>query len=528
MKNSFSKRMNSISAIITAIAIILIPVIAQAQERRGEFVQGLLKSLIESQLEQQDHRNTPQPRVPQVNGDLAEFRVSSRELRDNTARLFTAVQKEVPNSPAMRNHLHGAMDLHAAADVLYRQSARATKTSEVHQNLAAFDQKWRVFSYRLREESRIPVSCLRLVKSMDGQSTALCKTVGIQPQIDRAALSRTADTLTTELRHLVETIDLELGRTQQCRDLTIQGQRNVQLARLISIAVTSRRDNDSIVRAFKQWHASWQQFSAALYTLNNRHLERDIQHVDEEDREMHALLWLPLPIDYGQLSHLNALLMKDVDRLFDAVSLNTLLSLRTSQNVLTTSSEFYGLCEHFTHVIEDKEPMDHMVGDFQDLERSWPQLAGCFKSSHKPEVVQAIRSIDQTFVSLREALRIRPDNNADLALQVTTALDVLGQQLNRELNGRIFRRSRYPDDFVKGINTELATFHSQMEVIEQALAQNAPLPALRNPCRESLRTWTKIRANYIARFPKADRDILISYTSEMTNQLVQLETLVGK
>jgi hypothetical protein len=531
MKIGFSTRMKLITVIAVLCTFLVGPIaVSHGQnERRGEFVQGLLKTFLESQLEKNDHQRDNHPRHPKppANADLVKFRSSSKELRDNTGRLFNALQQEAPNTPALRHHMHSMMDVHAAADVLYRQGAQANQASQLQKDLATFDKKWRVLSYRLQEESRIPPGLQQLVGAIDGQCASLCKMVGIQPQINRAELARAADTLSTELRHLVETIDLELGRTQQCRDLTIQGQRNVQLARLLSIAINTRPDNESIVRSFQQWHSDWLRFAAALYTLSNRHLERDLQHVDEEVRELHALLWLPLPVDYRQLSHLNGL-MKDIDQLFDSVSLNTLLSLRTSQNVLTTSSEFYGLCEHFTLVIEDEEPIDHMVRDFRDLERSWPQLSGCFKTSRDPLIVGAIRSIDQTFVSLRDALRIRPDNNADLALQVTASLDVLGEQLNQELNRRIFRSSRYPEEFVRGINSGLATFKAQMEGIEHALAQNATLPSLRNACRDSLRTWTKINTDYVARLPQQHRAMVVPYTSEITNQLVQLETLVAE
>jgi len=456
--------------------------------------------------------------MPKVRSTLANFAQESERLRN-------ALHADAGRLPGGRRSMGSAFRVSASASALAQTAAETNQLEPLVEDVRALDRDWRLLSYRLRQVEGLSDTCRRSAQKLDQYDKELCSLFKIQPQIDYRELLRAADTLAIDLRRLIEDTEIELGKTRKCQELLVEGRRVEHQARYLADAIQEERPYDAVAAEFKKFHTLWQPFAAKLWPLNNRYVERDMRRIEEIDREMHGLLWLPRPIDHRHLQHLTEVLTARVDDLFDKVTLNLLIELPGTENVLNTASEFYGVCQQFAEEARAKSPPEDLRHEFQWIEEAWPGLADCFRSAKKPEIVNLLNEIEQTFLSMRDALYVETAFDSRVIIELAARLDGLTEHLELDFRRTVGSSSRYHPSFRVPALKACSEMKTAAHQFHQNLASGRPLPELRNECDALSRRWAQFCEKYVAKLQTQEQIYLGRQISRITSTVVELQTM---
>jgi len=505
--------------------------VARAQserERRREFVEGLLRTFVESQIERRvgpRHSHPPHVKPARVSPEMNKARATLASFSQESGRLLSALHADAGRDATSRRYVGNAFQVNTGATTLANQAAASAQLEPLVEDVRTLDREWRLLSHRLQQAEGLNDLCRRSIQQLDRYDKELCTLCGIQPQIDYRELLRAADALAIDLRYLVQDIETELQESPKRREVVLEGRRVEQQARYLADAIEEERPYDAIVVEFKRFHSSWQTYAAKLWTANNRYLERSMRRIEEIDRQMHGLLLLPRPIDHRHLQHLTEVLTARVDDLFNKVTLNMLVDLPGTENVLNTAGEFYGVCQHFAGETKAKSSPEQLREEFQWIEEAWPELSGCFRNAKNPEVVNLLKEIEQTFLSMRDALYIQTDFDVRIAIQLAASLESLTEHLETDVRQYVASSSRYQPDFRTQAMKCCTEVKSAAHQLHEDLAAGRNFAELRGRCDDLSREWAHFCEGHVAKFQAHDQARLGRQVTRVTSTVVELQTM---
>ena len=122
------------------------------REQRRQFVEGILRTLVDSQL-----KNEPQPppgvRQPPLDPRLRDAHTTLRSFSEESSQLILALRQEDQLSPSLRPILTDVLRVKATCDVLV-QRAPFYNEQQFAGQFQQMDRDWRGVSHRLRANSR--------------------------------------------------------------------------------------------------------------------------------------------------------------------------------------------------------------------------------------------------------------------------------------------------------------------------------------------------------------------------------------
>ena len=255
--------------------------------------------------------------------------------------------------------------------------------------------------------------------------------------------------------------------------------------------------------------------------IGHRHLDRIVRRIDESTLLLHELLWLPQPIEYIQLTNLTNRLSADVDRLFDAVSLNVLLDLPGAERVLPSASEFYGLCENFADSVAAQAPLEQLRSDYRYLVDAWPELAGCFSAARRPEVTSSLRAIEESFVALRDTIGLSPEIDWRRTAELAASLSALSDRLFSDVQRFIVAGAHYERPFRAAASQHAASFRTAAHRLHQSLLRRDE-SAVQTRCAQLAAAWETLTAECQRKLSAADQMRFGDSPAQITQQMVQL------
>jgi hypothetical protein len=308
--------------------------------------------------------------------------------------------------------------------------------------------------------------------------------------------------------------------------LRIEARRIQQQARQFSHAIETRQPYKTIVAEFRRFHNGYSTLAAELWPLNNRYLERTMRRIEQLDRETHTLLWLPVPLNRQHLQHLTAVLTQRVDDLFDTVTLNMLIASTGTANVLNTASQFYGCCEHYASAVSSNEGASELRAEFQCVQEAWPELAACFRHVHVAEVEHLLKEIDQTFLSMRDALQIQVEFDRRAAIDVVAALEGELDHLALDVRRLAGHRSRFPQTFEVQAMQGCEALQASASDLHEDLISGRGLDHLRVCFSNLHRGWTQYHERYVDKLATAPNSHLHETAERVAPLIVQLQTML--
>jgi hypothetical protein len=514
---------------LAALAVsILTPLVAWAQpprDQRRELVEGLLRTFLEAQIEKNLRPDRPAPPPQAIPADLVKAREALSGFAREANQLYELLQAESVRNATARQYLPEMMRVAAQAGVLAERSSRIYDVQSLGREFRDLDRQWRLLSYRLDQADGLSRLCGPGVRRLDGFAAALGQLCGIQPQTDYRELLRQTDALNSDLQRLVDEIEIGLGRSRDAQVLQLHGRRIQQQVRLLANLIAQQTSRAAIVAEFHRYQQLWQPFAASLWPLGQRNLERTLRNLEETDRQIHELLWLPVPINRQHLQHLTEVLMNRVDELLDGVTLRVLMELRGAPNVLNIAGEFHGVCEHFVAVVGQRGAPAELRQEYQFVVEAWPAFSACFRSARAPDILNLLKEIEQTFVALRDSLQIAPEFDRRLAVQRAALLAYSAERLADEVRDGAGKDSRYPAPWRTGFVQASSEFRQETQAFNEALTQRRTVGELADMANQLARSWVRLQREYLPRVDVARRGNLVEIADEITPVLVELQAM---
>ncbi|MBC8354946.1 MAG: hypothetical protein H8E66_23455 [Planctomycetes bacterium] len=494
------------------------------RDARKQFVEGLLKSLIESQI---DRRPPPpnRPPLPRLEQVLLVARKNLDSFSTHSAQLVNDWSANVARSPNSRHMLGDLIKLNATVANVQTRAANARHVEDLRADIVVLDREWRLLSHRLKQTENLSPECSRCIGRLNELDTVLCTAFGVSPQVDFHSLVAATLALNTSLSHLIEDIELELPRTRIGRSLIAEAAQVQQRSLLLSNLVSQRRKYEEVVNSFRGFYSQWSSVASKIRQVDSRHLERNVRRIDESSHAIHELLWLPEDVDYGRLSYLTRSLRRDVDGMFNTVSLNVLLELSQAARVLPVASEFYGLCENFTNSVESRAPLRQLQSDYRYLVDSWPELSGCFSPCRTPEVVQSLKGIEESFVSLRDAIGLAPQVDWKHGNEVAAALIVSSDSVIAEVQRHVYSNPRYDQRFRFESARDASAFRGAVRRLHEAIV-NRQEELLRERTETMADAWAHLIEHCFRQLLPADQLHLRDLRSLATEHVVEIQAML--
>ena len=517
------------SAVLMCLLLVLLwgtSLSAQSDPRQGrrQFVEGLLKTLIQSQL---DPRRPPAPRPnqPPVSREVTEARQHFKQFSTHSTQLVHHLTADARSVPAAKQWLGDSIKLNASVSHINTRAATARRIEDLHPDFVALDRQWRLLSHRLRRAEGLGNECLQCVNQLNQLDSTLCSLLGVAPQVDYRELLGASIALNTSLAHLIEDVEIELPRTRSSRAILAEAGQVQQRGRWFANAVTDQLGHGQLVERFTTFYASWRQLGTKIQGCGSRHLDRTMRHVDESALLLHELLWIPQPLDYGQLVHLTKRLSADVDGLFDRVTLNVLLELPRAGAVLPLAGEFYGLCENFLDSVATQAPIEQLRRDYRFLVEAWPGLAGCFSAARNAEVAHSLRAVEASFVALRDTIGLRASIDWRRAAELGASLTVLSDRLIGDVQRHVYANASYPQRFRIESARHAASVRGASRRLHEVLV-NRDEATVQTRCEQLAGTWEAITDDCFGHLNAADQKRFADTRSQMTQQVVQLQAML--
>lgn len=527
-------------ALVFALTVLMEPLAAYGQprrdgdhrERRRDFMDGLLRTLIDSQLDRVlppepggqpgvVPRPPSRPQTPQ----LAAARSDLVEFTSESGRLVHALHAEAMRLPQVRPLIGDALRVNAAAAAAVDKCNYAGDLPAVEDDFRHLDSQWRLLAHRLERTYGLNEACLQHVRRLNELDQALCRRFGIPPQIDRAELARVMASLASELETLLEDVGVELSRSPLRAQLVVEGRKVAQQAGLVSAALTEGAAYGAVVEEYRRFRRLWYPFAARLRSVENRYLERTVRRVWQHDAAAHELLWLERTIDPQQLLHLTSTLQKSMDELFDRVTLNQLIELRRVDELLPIASELYGLCEYFVICVEDGEEPDTLAQAYRDIEEAWPGFEDRFRPIQSEAVQQTLEEIGGSVVALREALGLRPPVDRQKMAELAGSLENLAERLERDFQTYL-RSPPYAGSFRLETARLARAFRETVHRLHENVAQGAGLERLRADSVELGEAWSAVQG-LMSRLQPREQTHFRRMSGMIAPTLVELQALIG-
>jgi hypothetical protein len=448
-----------------------------------------------------------------------------RDFAEEIAQLGYDLNDEVRRIPTIRPLITDAYKVIALARGLDTTIQRVNDHRLLSVEFQDLDAKWRELAFRLGNVRGISRTITERIAALNDLNEQVDDAIGMRPQVNRRELFQKTNDLASDLKNLLDDIQVELGsREAQQFKLSLNRARQ-QVLNIAAIVDENNIDTDLVTEEYKQFQQLWYPQRAKLQEYDNRYFERSLRRITQTDGEIHQLLLLPTKVDSTQLVYLTSALRKDIDEFFDRTSLKLLMHLPRADRVAGVASEFYGVCEHFVDEVESQADYDQLVDSFRYIEDAQRNFLAVFSGMPSDEAMAALHQIEQTIDALRNSLQVANSDvdrqrAADLAAEVETASDQLEWAAQRWLSSD---RQSYANACMQSIRQ----LKAQTAQLHQDVIHGASLSQLNDQSEELYATWRTVY-NYLIKCQTQDRPTLGRLSSRITPALVDLRTMFAQ
>lgn len=456
--------------------------------------------------------------------------VLMRQVLSQVTREADRLVDELRNSlysgiPGMSQIFGQALTLKSDLKVLTDRANVVRDHRELQADLETLDQDWRALAYTLQETRGISQNAKQSVRIINDYATQISGTLNVEPQLNRRELQRQATILEEQLRNLNNDVRFELGHTDKINELIQDGGKVRSDAQRMSEQIASGNSYNEIVLTYKQFKSLWLDFVNKLHRYDNRYIERDIMNVYQTDSELVELLWIPKQADWAQLTELAYILHRDVTQLFDDIKMSDLMTLSKPQEAIKTGRIYRDLCESFKRRVSEQTSEAVLSDEFQKLDTAWKIFANDMLELKGSETWNRMKMINNSIVSLRSALLIKPanyDNDAlvESASNLESMADHLQYDMERWLNSSAGSSVPRRREYLNSTNQFVANsrdFHNKL------VNGNRNQQELKQISADLLSRWLQLLGG-IGQCNTLDRDHLNRTAQEITAELVKIQS----
>jgi len=543
------------------VAIVILSQFALAQttdERRAQrraFLEGVLKTVIESQMPPSaegsppgmqfippivvqpghgmpGHGHRPPGPGPHVGPpvistpELNRLRLDLAAFSQEASGLIDSLRLEERYSPAIRPLLADAVRLKSAAEVLLGASHRIRHERELAGDVQVLDQYYRTLSHRLRQVPNLGRATIVRLDAMETVDGRLLRLMGLEPQIDREQLESLVMAVQTNLFNLTSDVATDV-KDYRMRGGLIMEARQVRMAfDRITMLIAQNAKNAEIIDQYQTASKAWSALAAKLRGVDSVSISRQLVQMDKLNVQLHEVLWLPLPLDRETILHYATGLRSEIEILLGDISLAQLLSLPEPQKVITHLAELRKLADQFVGTVASSASEEDLRWDYRLLEVEWQGAKSRLGPIYGGSVAEHITGISETLKHLRASLRIPPAFDREMAIALAAEVDELAVQLAGQMQDRVGRNIAYPAPTRVAVASDAHGLHTVAHQLHEALASGQSQDALQSTCVKLAAQWEKMAMHYQQIKPE-DRAAMSETVERFVPKLAKLEIILA-
>ena len=489
-------------------------------------IDELHEYLLESESGTQFHRTHPADFGSGGKPDFDQVSVSRvQQLLESVAReaneLARILNDQSRPVPSLRRYLSDIFKLRARSSVVAQELSRVRDIERIYPSLQNLDRDWQQLSHNLHQVRGLSTAVRDSIARLDELDQSLSEEINIESHLDRREVVAQSAALASDVRSLVEDIELELGNGSASRDILIEGRKAQQQASHVAYVAAWGGQNE-IVDEYGRFSAIWRQLSRRLYNVNNRYIERGVRRVERTDGLIRELLLLPHESDRAHLARQTDILMRDVDEFFARTPLKLLVQLDRREYALATAEEFHGMCQNFKDLVNRNEADAELADGYHYVENSGMEFLTAFRSLRSSSGQIVLREIENGIDSLRDEMNDHDSFDRREAVDLAAAIENLGDHLAQDLEDWVRRqRPSWGNAAVREANQ----FVDQAHNLHSNLQPDRPRQMIQSDVVALKNTWRNLSNHLRLRNP-SDRDHIELLRYRITPKLVDLMTIL--
>lgn len=533
--------LNSFRPLLLLLSLTLAWPALPAHAQRGQFIEGLFRTIAEAQLEreqrkrleaeqaaaqaqdsQQDrtiqrvpvpaatvppgnrpdaagsiHRDRPPQAINVRSRAAAEFAQNLVNFNSAIDPLVHELRTGARNVPAIRTLLPDAFQVAADSHALLQRCDGLASLEPIVQPYLELDAKWRQLSFQLRALGGLSSQCTSGIRSCDKLVGLMSRQLQVQPQFDRHELHDLMIIAATYMQSLLD--DLEL-----CRIPPPDARRLTHDCRLLRQRLLGEADRveeasyEDVVSRFTDFASSWSAFSEQVYALNDPHLQRRLDRIRECGDRTYGVLWMPPPYNAATLTASAHRLEEGCAQILDQLTLRSMVTLTPPDQVrvLEASRRMYQQSRELEKATRQGTSRNQLQERFASIDRDWGYLRS--KYQRMPTINRAtMASIDQECDQLRRALDMtsnrEPTIRHEQLIEVAAALEGSAEYLDADLHR--YERYLQPESFRKSTMEAAHEFYHHAKQLHAGLSAGANFSKLQREAEHMLDGWQQLSKN---------------------------------
>ena len=497
-------------------------------QSREDIAKGLLRALIESQLERSDRRGAPRDPFRQPQGGRPQVTVEMQQLRpivasvsQEAAALSALLNTEGRRNFEVRQRVPDAIRFQATATALKQQADVQNDHRALLEGFRGLNSEWQTLSHQLRQCRGLSGTVDSALTRIDQLDTQYCALLGIQEQFDAQELSRAAYVLTAYLRDLSDELDRAAPPAGIGRRLSPKMRRLNQKADYFANLVSSGVPFATAVAEYKALYDEWMAIQDDVRAYSGHSVVRSSQRIQETLRALHRLLRLPISIDKSLLLHLVHDAEGEMAELFRTITLEQMISLPDNESIAATADAAYGSLQNLDDVIHRDESPQAVAEAWVYADESWKLLAYYLEPTRDARTQAKVRSISQSLHSLRETLGITLSFDRTALVQSASSLENLAEHLVTAIQ----TWQRRPGNHDRALVTKAQALVNRCHELEQSLLSNRDRNRLQRECDAVIAAWQQVRPE-LRNCDTQERETLDHVASSFTPELIRIRTLL--
>ncbi|MEZ6128591.1 MAG: hypothetical protein R3C59_07900 [Planctomycetaceae bacterium] len=502
----------------------------------GEDVaRGLLKALIESQLEKSRRRNggpstNLRPGQPRNAGqpdrstpEMQKLQPITASFAQEAATLAALLQTDSRRSVEARRYLPDAIRLQATATAISQRAASQNNHLSLMDDFRNLNSEWATLSHQLSQCRSLPNPTTACIQRLSALDTQYCSILGIQEQFNHEELARTAYSLTTYLRDLTEDIQTQpQSRTTGRQHVRELGQLN-QKAEYFAGLVARRSGYAAVVSEYQTLYQDWSNAEKFVTGYTGHTVARSLRRIRDSHQTIHQLLRLETGID----KNLVLSLIHDVDHqledLFRTMTLEQLMTLPDASAVPDAADAVHGTVQNIDDLVHRDENIQSIAEAWVFTSEAWNQFSYYVSPIRESTVVLRLKSIGDSMHSLQQALGISVQYDPAALVANASSLEALAERLVLAIRAWQTHPGQHDPSLVTKAQQMVRHFHN----IEQSLAARRGGTRHRGECDQAIALWQQIRPA-LKTCDTAEREQFDYIAATLTPDVVRLRTMLDE
>jgi hypothetical protein len=476
------------------------PVQAQKNEAGKEIAKGLLRGLIESQLERQGRETygpgrpvppivgqIPQPAQPTP--EMQQVRRTLTTLNQEAATLPASLMEESKRIPELRPLVADVISFQATVAAVKQRADRDNNHLSIQPGVQSIDQTWKPLAHQLASVRTLSKTSRENVDRIDKLNAQICRILGIRDQFNSRELVRAADLLAADLGTLTDEISYSVSGGANKNRLVGRVRRLQEQAVLFANLASSGAQFSAVVGEYQNLYQSWQTLRSELDPISTRSATQAIARIQSTHRTIHQLLRLEFGFDQILVQRMTEGLDREITDLYRTITLEQLLLLPDSRSLPAAADAFSGTAQNLLDVVVRREPMQTVGEAWLYLDEQWQLFEYYLKPIRTPETSRRLEGLAQSIDSLKNAIGVSVAFDRRAVLQQAASVATLAEHLQ----GTVRRWLNRPGQQNVALATEVQLLNDRCRELEAMAGTRRDQAGLASRCDIVIRDWQLLR-----------------------------------